>query len=370
MTAEVFFADARERRKSLPERVKQLFSRASFIDLIEEDDLVAVKVHFGERGNTAYVSPVLVSKIVERIRECGGKPFLTDTNTLYRGYRANAFDHLETAIANGFAYSVVKAPILISDGLRGRDYVRVPVKGEHFKEVKISSALYHADVIITVSHFKGHELTGFAGAIKNIGMGSGSPAGKQMMHSDILPEVNWTKCTACKECIRWCPSEAISIVQKRNSKKARIDPEKCIGCGECVVTCPEDAIAINWQGSPGVTQQKIVEYAWGAIKDKPEKTGFINFVINVTPSCDCERWSDMPIVPDCGVLASTDPVAIDQASVDLVNQKSGIEETALSDLQAADKFRSLYKDVDWEVQLNHGESIGIGTRKYNLIKIN
>lgn len=369
MTADVFFADMRAKHKeNLFDKLEKVFTKARMKELIASRDLVALKVHFGERGNSGYIRPQFLRRLVNEVKSLGGKPFLTDANTLYVGSRANAVDHLQTAIENGFAYAVVDAPLIIADGLVGKDYVNVPVRMKHFDEVKISSAIYHADALLVISHFKGHELVGFGGALKNTGMGSGSRGGKQMMHSDVLPVVREEKCLGCAKCTQWCPAGAIAV--DREKFKAHIDDQKCIGCGECTITCPHRAIAINWKTEPHVAQEKIVEYAAGVLKNKQNKAGFINFVMDVSPECDCAGWTDAPIVRDIGILASLDPVALDQACVDLVNKERGLPESRLAGHEEArDKFGVIWPNANWERQLAYAQEVGLGTRAYNLIKI-
>jgi len=365
--AKVYFSDIRaEKKRSLLDKTEALFDKAGFGDFVEKGDMVAVKVHFGERGNSAFVSPIFIRRIVDKIKACGGRPFLTDAGTLYVGSRANAVDHLITAIENGFDYSVVGAPLVIADGLNGKDYFEVKINGKHFDKTKIASAAYLADCLIAVSHFKGHELTGFGGTLKNIGMGLGCRSAKQEMHSDVLPEVDPKICTGCKRCIGWCSVCAIEI---NAIGKAEIDHKKCIGCGECTVTCPLSAVAIHWEAEPDVIQEKIVEYAVGVLKNKVNKVGFFNFMMNVTPDCDCWGWSDAPIVKDVGILASTDPISIDQASVDLINSAQGMKDTRLKDLSAKDKFRAIFPSVDWNIQLTYGEKMGLGKKAYELIEV-
>lgn len=367
MAAEVFFTDMRAKRgQSLLDKFEALLDRVGMQSIIKAGDLSAIKLHFGEKGNTAFIRPQFLRRVVDKVKTYGGKPFLTDANTLYVGSRANAVDHLHTAVENGFAYSVAGAPLIIADGLNGKDYVQVEINKKHFKDVKIASAAVHADAIIAVTHFKGHEATGFGGTLKNIGMGLGSRSGKQMMHSDVLPAVDQEKCTGCARCTRWCPADAIYIM----GQKAKIPEETCIGCGECTVTCPSRAIAINWKTSPDVIQEKIAEYTYGVLKDKQGKAAFISFVNNVTPDCDCCGWSDAPIVNDIGILASLDPVALDQACVDLVNRQKGLENSRLQGFaKIDDKFSVLHPGIDWRLQLTYGEEIGLGTRDYNLITV-
>ncbi len=367
MGSDVFFMDMRAKGGSgLLTKLEHMLDRAGFRELIEANDLTAVKLHFGERGNLAYIRPQYIRRIVNKLKEYGAKPFLTDANTLYAGSRSNAVDHLETAVENGFDFAIVGAPLIIADGINGKDYVNVPVNLTHFKEVKIGSAAVNADAIIAVTHFKGHEATGFGGTLKNLGMGLGSRAGKQMQHSDLLPNVDQEKCIGCSRCAKYCPALAIEVI----NKKARISQEKCIGCGECTVTCTSRSIAINWKTTADVIQEKIAEYTAGVLQGKENKAGFITFVTQVSPDCDCCNWNDLPVVGDIGILASKDPIAIDQAAVDLVNQARGSAGSRLGeDVESHDKFRVIHPAVDWSVQLVYGEKIGLGSRDYNLIKV-
>ncbi|NLK52165.1 MAG: DUF362 domain-containing protein [Syntrophomonadaceae bacterium] len=394
MSSEVFFVNMRARSgHNLLDKLERLFERAGFKEMITPGDLVAIKIHFGERGNLAYIRPQFLRRLVEKIRGVDGKPFLTDANTLYVGSRANAIDHLETALENGFAYSVVGAPLIIADGLNGKDYEAVKINQRYFEDVKIGSAIFHANTLFTVSHFKGHEITGFGGAIKNLGMGSGARSGKQMMHSDVKPRINLGKCIGCGKCLEWCPAEAISLFEtvekepsvpavaeafdpdspaakKTYKKKALINHEKCIGCGECVVTCPVPSIKISWKTTPSALQEKMAEYALGVMKNKVGNAGLINFLTDISPDCDCFGWNDAPIVGNIGILASRDPVAIDQASVDLVNQQPALMGSVIEGLPVGqDKFRAVQPEIDWAIQLAYGEQIGLGSRKYRLINV-
>lgn len=365
MPAEVFFTDLRTRSgNNLLDKVDRLFDRAGFASLIKPQDLVAVKLHFGETGNMAFVRPPFVRRVVDRIKAAKGRPFLTDANTLYVGSRANAVDHLETALVNGFAYATVGAPVIIADGLKGRDYVRVPIGLKHFQEAKVACAAHHADALIAVTHFKGHEATGFGGVLKNIGMGLGARAAKQAMHSDVLPEIDAGKCTACGRCTEWCPASAITV-----DTVARINPKKCLGCGECTITCIEGAIEISWKSEDSTLQEKMVEYAYAVLKNKRRRSGFITFLVDVSPNCDCWNYNDAPIIPDVGILASTDPVALDQACIDLVNAQPSLPNSAVKLPSGADKFRGIYPAIDWNFQLAYGEQIGLGSRSYQLINL-
>lgn len=368
MKPQVFFADLRTSvTKNLSVKIDGLLEQCGLSSIVDKTDLVAIKLHFGEKGNTAFIRPIFIRAIVAAIYERAGRPFLTDANTLYRGDRSEAVSHLNIALVHGFNFTTVSAPIIIADGLRGRDAEKVPIEGKHFAEVSIGSAIMQSDVIISVAHFKGHELTGFGGTLKNIGMGCASREGKMRQHSNITPKIKAKACIACGRCIEWCPAGAIESV----NAKSRIDPKKCIGCAECITICPSAAVKINWDECGRVFQEKIVEFAFGVLKDRMQKSLFINFLTNISPACDCYGHSDRQIVPDIGILASLDPVAVEQASVDLVNSEQGLVESALKSNHAKgeDKFRGLYPEVDWEIQLDYAQSLGLGTRSYELIMV-
>jgi len=343
------------------ENLKHLFDRLS-VAFLKKNELAAIKIHFGEIGNNAYLKPTIVKPLIDRILKTDVRAFLTDANTIYKGSRSDSVSHLNTAYSHGYTPEKMGIPVIIADGLAGKDQIRVDVGLKHFKDVKISSAAVQADSMIVLTHFKGHELTGFGGALKNVGMGLGSRSGKQMMHSDVKPKPDRQKCTGCGECVKWCPTAAIKLIDK----KAVIDHGKCLGCGECVASCDYGAIEISWAGTPDSVQEKIVEYFYGVWKDKKRKMAFFNFIIDVSPNCDCYAWNDPPIVKDVGVLASFDPVAIDQASVDLVNRSEWHQDSSYKSTDK-DKFRSIYPGINWEVQLKYAEKVGLGSRKYDLI---
>ena len=306
-------------------------------------------------------------QIVDHIKELGASPFLTDTNTLYAGTRADSISHLDTATQNGFAYSVVNAPIIIADGMRGASSSVVRINQENVKSAHIGKEIAESDVLISVAHFKGHELSGFGGTIKNLGMGCASRKGKLVQHSDVSPKVKRKNCIACGECVEHCAQSAISI----ENKKAVIDPKRCVGCGECILICDNKAINVQWNADIPLFQKKVVEYTLAVLKGKKGRAVFLNFLTQISPACDCYGHSDAPIVQDLGIMASKDPVAIDQASVDLVNAQPG---NAISpytkDLPpGSDKFRAVHREADWEVQLAHAEEMGLGRREYELVSI-
>jgi uncharacterized Fe-S center protein len=374
--SKVFFTDLRGSHwKSLLDKLDDLMDRSDLKGKIEEKDLVAIKLHFGEEGNTAFVPPSFIRRVVDRVKRYKGKPFLTDANTLYTGSRSEAVSHMATAYRHGFAYSVVDAPIVIADGLRGNSAVQVKIDKPIFKTVSIAHEIHMADALICVTHFTGHELSGFGGVLKNLGMGCASREGKLSQHSTLSPKIKKKTCTGCKRCLPWCPVEALSMISlspeaERERVVASIDPKKCIGCGECILTCPTGAIQIRWDGDAALFQKKMVEYAYGAVHKKQGKIFCISFLTQITPACDCNPFSEIPIVNDIGILSSEDPVAIDQASVDLVSQEEGNRSSKLQKNwnPGEDKFRAIYPEIDWSIQLAYGEEIGLGTRHYDLIK--
>ena len=370
MTSKVYMADMKSTSNSdsLVKKLSKLFYKAGFHELFAEDDLTAVKQHFGEPGNTAFIRPVFSREIVKNLKKEGAKPFLTDANTLYVGQRANSVDHLNTAIANGFSYATIQAPVIIADGLRGKNFRDVEVNLNHFDKIKVGAEVLEADALISLAHFKGHELTGFGGTFKNIGMGFGSRAGKQMMHSAVLPEIEEEHCIKCMQCVKYCPEDCITI----NESESTIDHQICIGCGECVVTCPTDAITIEWESTSEGVEERMVEFFYGIVKDKKDKCAYINFVNNVSPDCDCASWNDRAIVKDIGILASKDPVALEQASLDLVNNEE-YSAGVLADKEikpGENKFKHVHPDTDGGIrQIEYAEELGLGSRDYELIKI-
>ncbi len=365
MTSKVYAMDLRANlQENLYVKLDRLLDAVGIEEIVKERHLVAIKLHFGEKGNTAYIPPTHLRHLVNRVKSLAGKPFLTDTNTLYVGTRTNSADHLTTAIENGFAYAVAGAPLTIADGLRGTSDVAVSVNLPIYEEVYLGADVVHADALVSAAHFKGHELSGFGGTIKNLGMGCASRRGKLAQHCEISPEFNAKKCIGCGECVDHCPADAIELVKE----KALKDSEKCIGCGECVAVCPEEAVSIPWDSDTARFQKKMVEYTVGVLKGKEERTICLNFVTRVTPQCDCYGYSDTPLVKDLGILASRDPIAIDQAAVDLVNAQPALADCCLESNRepGEDKFRGVYPHIDWSVQLGYAEELRLGSRVYEL----
>ncbi len=350
--ASVYFTDLTTKPGvGLMKKLKLLLDRLELDTFMGKGDLVAIKIHFGEYGNLAFIRPNYVRVIVEEIEKVGAKPFLTDANTLYKGSRANAVDHLRTATLNGFTPDVVGAPVVIADGLRGSDEMKVDPGGDYVREAKIGSAIALANAVVVLTHFKGHEQIGFGGALKNVGMGSASRAGKLEQHSTSSPLVKAENCVACRMCEQYCPTGAVTV-----DAHAAIDCDKCIGCGQCVAMCDYGAIVTRWDASADLLSRRIVEYAKAALLGK--QAVFVSFITQVSPNCDCWPLNQPPVAPDIGIAASTDPVALDQACIDLVIQAVG-----------EDPFRKAHPSISWEEQLAHAEKIGIGTREYELKRI-
>jgi uncharacterized Fe-S center protein len=369
MVSDVYLA--RMRIKSPDEnnltKISRLLHAAGITECISEGDLTAVKLHFGELGNDTYIKPVFVRQVIDEIRGQNGKPFLTDTNTMYIGSRHNAVDHLQVAIRHGFCYAVVDAPVVIADGLTGQNSREIPLKGKHFTLVKIAGDIADANAMVVLSHVKGHALSGFGGALKNLAMGCATPLGKRDQHQGMQASVDPQNCVGCGFCVTQCPFDAIRC----DGKLARIDKSICYGCSACLQVCPKQAIDFNWKDDVPKFIERMMEYAAGAVSGKEGKTLYLSFVMSVTPDCDCVPWSDAPIVPDIGFLASTDPVAIDAAAIDLINQQPGIKESCLHEHHAPgeNKFTGLWAKVDGEHQIRYGEQIGLGSSKYKLKEI-
>ena len=369
MASKVYFADLRaDVHENLQQKLTRLMKTAGMGDIDFQDKFVAIKLHFGEPGNLAFLRPNWARTVADFVKERGGKPFLTDCNTLYVGGRKNALDHMDSAMLNGFNPMTTGCQIIIADGLKGSDEVEVPVVGgEYVKNAKIGRAVMDADVFISLTHFKGHEEAGFGGCLKNIGMGCGSRAGKMEQHNAGKPHVAQKHCIGCGQCRKICAHGAPII----ENGKAHIDHDKCVGCGRCIAVCPKNAVQINWDETTINLNRKIAEYTKAVVDGRP--CFHISLVIDVSPNCDCRSENDMAIVPNVGMFASFDPVALDMACVDAVNAQTPLRGSAADDAHAKahvhDHFQRLHPDTNWRSCLEHGEKIGIGTREYELIKI-
>ena len=365
--SKVYFTDMRAKMgDNLLDKLQRLIKKAGIGDIDFKDQYVAIKLHFGEPGNLAFLRPNYAKAVADVVKELGGKPFLTDCNTLYVGGRKNALDHIESAYVNGFSPLSTGCHIIIGDGLKGTDEVYIPVEGgEYVKEAKIGRAIMDADVFISLAHFKGHEATGFGGTLKNIGMGCGSRAGKMEMHSAGKPHVEEELCIGCHRCEKICAHDAPQF----KDKKASIDHNKCVGCGRCIGVCPKDAIVAASDESNDILNCKIAEYTKAVVDGRP--AFYINLVIDVSPYCDCHAENDAAIVPDVGFFASFDPVALDIACADAVNAQPVISNTCLSeaDHEGHDHFGAMFPTTDWRTCIEHAKKIGLGTDEYELVVV-
>ena len=393
MGSQVCFADMHAKAgDSILAKFERLIEKAGIDQIDFKDKFVAVKVHFGEVGNMAFLRHQYAKVLCDHIKARGGKPFLTDCNTLYVGYRNNALNHLDAAFINGYNPLSTGVHTIIADGLRGTDEREIPVVGgEYVKEAKIGAAVAEADIIVSLTHFKGHVNAGFGGALKNIGMGCGSKKGKMEMHSSGTPRIDGGKCIGCGMCVDHCANDGVHVVDGT----AVIDEGHCVGCGYCIAYCPAGAIMTKWDEAKPVMNKKIAEYTKAVLDGKP--SFHVSLVLDVSPDCDCERHNDVPVIPNVGMFATCDPVALDQACVDAANKQPVIQgskadpqvkeasasdhmdgaraipEQAYSEHAAGDDghdvFRMVHPDTDWAAGLDHAVKLGIGTREYELVVV-
>ncbi len=366
----VYFTDLRARPGTNLLKKLETLIRAAGIGSIDMDKkFVAIKLHFGEPGNLTFLRPNYAKVVADVVKSLGGLPFLTDCNTLYVGRRKHALEHMDAAYENGFSPFSTGCQIIIGDGLKGTDDVEIPVAGgEYVQTAKIGRAIMDADVFISLNHFKGHEATGFGGALKNIGMGCASRAGKMEQHNSGKPSVNPEACRSCGSCVKDCAQDAISFTAQR---KAVIDQEKCVGCGRCLGRCNFDAIYNHNSSANDDLNRKMAEYAKAVVDGRP--SFHISLVMDISPYCDCHAENDAPILPDIGMFASFDPVALDQACVDACLKQQPLPGSLLADHLAdphfhdqGDHFCNTTPNSRWKSCLEHAEKIGLGSRSYEL----
>ncbi len=366
MSSKVYFTTFRcPGKENLLKKFRRLAETAGIGDIDMQDKFVAVKMHFGEPGNIAYLRANYARALCDLIKEKGGKPFLTDSNTLYIGRRSNALDHLEAAYENGFNPLSTGCHVIIADGLKGDDEVAVPVNGEYVQKAYIGRAVMDADVVISLTHFKGHESTGFGGALKNIGMGCGSRLGKKDMHSSEKPAVDQEKCVGCGVCRQNCAHDAITV-----SGKAYIDATRCAGCGRCIEQCPQKCVHPMDARANEILSRKIAEYTAAVVRGRP--CFHISLACDISPYCDCYSINDAPVLEDIGMFASFDPVALDQACADMANSRRPVRDSLLYERgqgRMGDHFKTMHPTIDWEAGLEQGVKLGIGVREYELIEM-
>ena len=351
---------------SLLMKLERVMRAAGIGDIDMDHKFVAIKMHFGEYGNLSFLRPNYAKVVADIVREKGGYPFLTDCNTLYVGRRKHALEHMDTANLNGFGPMTTGCQIIIADGLKGTDDVEIPIDGQYVRSAKIGRAVADADVIISLSHFKCHEQTGFGGALKNLAMGCGSRRGKLEMHAAGKPSVDPDLCRSCHRCLGFCAESAITV-----DGKAVIDQDRCVGCGKCIAVCPFDAIEPVYDEAPDVLNCKVVEYAMAAVKDKPNF--HVSIICDVSPYCDCHGENDMPVVPNVGILASFDPVALDRACIDLVQKQPMIPGSMLyrncDGRKPDDIFRCVQPSTHWQSTFEHAERMGFGNPDYEIVEV-
>jgi uncharacterized Fe-S center protein len=355
MASQVYFipASREESDVTLAKKAAKVFQYLGMEKRIEREHFVGLKIHFGEKGNTGYIKPPWLAQIIKELKQKTSRVYITDTNALYVGSRSNATAHLKLAADHGFTLEALQIPVIIADGLIGRDDDEVEVDLPRVKTAKVASAFLNTDFLVCLSHFTGHIQTGFGAALKNLGMGCASRSGKLEQHSDVRPWINRKACTNCLTCMGYCPENAI----EEEGESVRIVTEKCIGCGECLVVCSVGAVKMRWDEDAVRVQEKMAEYAFSLWRVLNGNIACLNFVTGVTKNCDCMAKDEPAIVDDVGILGSLDPVAVDRASVDLVNERSH-----------RDLLREVHK-VDWAVQLEHAQQIGLGRMEYDLIEI-
>ena len=373
--AHVYCTDFRTKAfgDGLPTKLKKLMKKAGIGQIDMDGKFVAIKMHFGELGNVSYLRPNYARAVVDVVKKLGGKPFLTDCNTMYPGSRKNALEHLYCAWENGFTPLTVGCPILIGDGLKGTDDIAVPVVGgEYVQAARIGRAIMDADVFISLTHFKGHEMTGFGGAIKNIGMGCGSRAGKTEQHSGGKASIDPAKCRGCRMCLKECANDALSFDAR--TKKTRVNEDNCVGCGRCLGACNFDAIAFTNFAANELLNRRMAEYTKAVVDGRP--CFHVSLVVDVSPNCDCHGENDVPILPDLGMFASFDPLALDQACVDACLQAPPLPGSQLAANLAKrgfvdhhDHFTNSTPASEWRTCLEHAEKIGLGTRAYELVRM-
>ncbi|XPV75658.1 MAG: DUF362 domain-containing protein [Desulfovibrio sp.] len=368
--SQVYFWNLRTSRKApYSMKMKRMLKGLKINDMVKTGQTVALKMHFGEAGNTGFLQPIWLKPFTDFFKKAGGLPFLTDTSTLYVGQRGEAVSHTLLASQHGFDAHVTGAPVIIADGVKGQYELPLPIpNGKHFSEAWIAGDIHHADHLVTMSHFKGHQLAGYGGTIKNIAMGCASRKGKMAQHAITGPKVHESHCTGCGACTKVCQPQALTLGE---DNKITLNPELCVGCGACFHTCRTSSLVIDWKTDVSAFMERMIEYTAGVLLNRKTPSLHINFVRNVTPECDCVGYSDAPLCPDVGILASFDPVAVDQACIDMVNDAPPLPNSSLPELyvKGQNKFLAVHPNVPEDMGLAYAEELGLGQRKYRIIPV-
>lgn len=355
MPENVYFIEASDNEKDevLCEKLQDLIRTKDLLEFVADKDITAIKTHFGESPDLGFARPRFVKMLGQEVQGKGGAPFLTETSTLYKGNRDNAVKHIAHAHAQGFDFAATGMPIIMADGLFGDEEYAMPIKGKIYTSVRIAALLAKCNALIALSHFTGHLAAGFGATLKNLGMGCASRKGKMEQHSTSKPKINKKNCTGCGVCAAWCPQDAIAL----EDGHAKIDSVRCIGCGECLAMCRFDAVKYNWGATYEDLQKKIVEHALGVYSLHHEKSLYINIATRISKDCDCMGHSFKKIAPDVGILISRDPVAVDAASLDLVEERTG------------KTIPQMAYDIPYRVQLEYAKELGFGSPEYSLITV-
>ncbi|MEM3017488.1 MAG: DUF362 domain-containing protein [Candidatus Bathyarchaeia archaeon] len=386
--SKVYFADMRSKSadQTISRKIKNLFDASEMHKIISEGDVVALKVHLGTGENHRHLRPEHVRAVVEKVQEAGGKPFVTETTGIgLASIRGTAVGCIKTATLHGFTQETLGAPIIIADGLKGLSGVKVRINGVRMREVEIAQAIAESDAMISIAHVKGHPRTGLAATLKNIGIGCLTKVGKAPLHMAKKPKIDQKLCNNCGACIRFCPLGAI----RQSGGRTELMQKKCVvGCG-CWDICPQKAIT-RWSDLHHPRNKELiirnVDAAAAVIKHiGRDKIAYLNLAYEITPHCDCADYGDVPMVPDIGVFASRDPLAIDKAASDAIIKAPGITGSAAEEIGVMspgdDKFTglseyspfALFRNVDqtreWKFQFEVAEKLRLGTTEYQLVRI-
>ncbi|MBN1423755.1 DUF362 domain-containing protein [Candidatus Fermentibacteria bacterium] len=335
------------------ERMRALLGASGILSRLGHGDLVGIKVHIGETRKRQFLGQELAAECASETHARGAHPFFTDTCVLYKSRRDDAVNHTILAHEHGYSVERAGAPFLVADGLLGTDEEPVAVPAVGPAPIAVAGMARRAHGVLVIAHATGHLATGFGGVIKSLGMGLAARKGKLAMHSVSKPFIRAKVCTACGECALWCPEDAITVTER-----ASIDQARCIGCGECLAVCRFGAVGFDWKASSQALQQKIAEHALAVVFGREARFGYVVIALRITKDCDCIEDPGPPLFGDIGLLASRDPVAIDQAALDLIKERTGrpLQEWG-------------YRQIDPTVQLLHAEAIGLGSRAYRLITL-